>query len=102
VGELDPNAISQLRTEDEARNYVIEKIHNYEEQRNRLIDPAVSLIASDFVLWERRLMIKHGEAIGALCALQAFGIISPEVFMQLKNLIISNTLYTAARAQLGT
>ena len=99
---IDPRAMPELNTPEQARNYVEEKIRDVADQMQRQPPPPTNqLNALPYIKWERRLLILHGQAVGALQALQAFDLLSVQQFQVLKNKIIGTMLRRAANVQMG-
>jgi len=99
---MDPHAIAKLQSLEQARNYVEEWIGKVAEMvRTAPPPPTNNLEAAAYLVWRNRLMITHGQAIGALCALQVFGIIPVPMFQELKLKIIGTVLRKSADVQLG-
>jgi hypothetical protein len=101
--ELDQVIASELKTVESAHNYLRERINAVKASiRSQPPPPTYPLNGAVYLTWERTTMIKYGQAIGAIQALQAFGVISVQAFNQYKTELIGVLLQTTASVQLGT
>lgn len=99
---IDPREMPELDTPEQASNFIQEKIHQARDLiKHRPPPPTNNLQALEYLRWERRLMIMHGQCIGALQALQAFNLLSIPQFQVLKGEILGTFLRKAADVQLG-
>ena len=98
--ELNPNVTQQLRSKEEVLNYLRERIADAQAMRD--LGPApCDLALIGYQTWERKLMIRYGQAMGAIMCAQAFGMISTAEFDDLKRGLVSVLLFKAAEGQLG-
>ncbi|MCU0912978.1 MAG: hypothetical protein MUC88_00270 [Planctomycetes bacterium] len=100
---VDPRVVAgQLATPEQAQNYVLERIQAvYETIRRQPPPPTDQLTSVAYLRWERKLMLYHGQAIGTLMALQAFGHVPIPMFETLKRQLLSALLHRTAEAALG-
>lgn len=99
---VDPLAIARLNSPEEASNYIRERVGQVREQLAKCPPPPTSqLNALEYIKWERRLLMLHGQAAGALMFAQAFGHIPIPLFKQLKNEILGAMLRRASDVQMG-
>ena len=99
---MDPSVVTSLTSRDQAINFIREQIKRVRDEIARRPIPGTNEITStDYVQWERKLMILHGRAMGSLQTLQAFGHLSIAEFKVLKREIIGAVVVKAADAQMG-
>ena len=99
---FDPRIVGSLKGPDQAINFIRERVKIVRQEVIMMPGHGPGGLASRaYLRWERRLMILHGQAMGALQALQAFGFISIAEFKALKQEVIGSVLSRAADAQMG-
>lgn len=99
---LDPAVVPNLQNEDQAANYVRERIQKVKEAISLMPPPPTDPLTSQLYLsWHRKTMIIYGQAIGALQALQAFSQIGIPQFQVLKKELLASLSSTMLRVQLG-
>jgi len=99
---IDPNVVESLATPEQAANYIRERIEYVRDAiRRQPPPPTDELSGIDYLRWERRLMLLHGQALGCLMFAQAFGHISIPVFQLLKQEILAAMLRKTSDVQLG-
>jgi hypothetical protein len=100
--DLSQPVIEQLRSPEEATNYIHERIDAVRQQMQRNPGPPTDELTSvEYLKWERRFLIEYGRAIGALQALQAFSKITIPMFEQMKNSLMGALLVRTADVQMG-
>lgn len=86
---FDP-AVAITLTQEQAINYVQERIDNARLAIKNYPSPDSVIINSKAQeSWRMRTSALYGQAVGALCALQAFGLIPIAQFKQLKKELMS-------------
>jgi hypothetical protein len=99
---VDPAVVGNLSSAEQASNYVSAKIEELRTLiRNEPPPKTAQVNCFEYIRWERRVLITHGQAVGALQALQAFGHISVPQFKVLKDKIIGVMLRKTADVQMG-
>lgn len=99
---VDPNVVQILDGPEQVTNYLRERIEEVRWQiRNRPPPPTDELTGVDYLMWERRVMMLHGQALGSLMFAQAFGHLGPELFQLLKNELLAALLLRTSEIQLG-
>lgn len=99
---MDPRVTEHLKTNEEAVNYVDEFAKKVSRYMKEMPGPQTArLNAMAYVKWERRMLITYGRGVGALEALQAFGIIYISQFKTLKNKLMGAMLPRTASVQMG-
>jgi hypothetical protein len=87
---LDGAVTEQIKTAEQASNYIAERVEILNKHiANMPPPPTDSITASVATTWRNRLLILHGQAIGAIQALQAFGVISVEQYHQAKTRLLA-------------
>ena len=99
---IDPSVLSTIKTPEQAVNYIDDVINTIRALILKCPPPETARIdCAEYVRWERRVLITHGQAMGALQFAQAAGFISIPQFKILKNKIIGATLRRTADVQIG-
>jgi len=97
VAEQVPLNSEQLRTAEQAVNYVEDRLKLMREHIHNRPPPPTDVVSSQVAIrWHNRLLLLNGMAIGAIQALQAFGVISVEQFQQAKIRLMNVTSARAA------
>lgn len=99
---LNPAVVNKLANEEQAVNYVKDRIEIMRQAISSQPPPPTNHFESSIYLsWHRKTMILYGQVIGALQALQAFGHISIPLFQQLKNEMLNELNKIMMKVQLG-
>jgi hypothetical protein len=99
---LDPRVTPLLATEEQAANYVRQRISAVKRMiQSQPPSPEDSFTGANYLAWHRKTMILYGQAIGSLMGLQAFGIISIPMFKGLKRELLSILTTTMLNVQTG-
>lgn len=99
---LDPADGPQLRTVEERRNYLRERIEAVRQaHRNQPPPPTNEITGVQYLVWDRHRMILHGRAIEAILEAYRRQEITAEEFKMLQNQFIAATIVRAAEVQLG-
>jgi|WetSurMetagenome_2_1015567.scaffolds.fasta_scaffold265666_2 hypothetical protein len=98
---LEPEIVRGL-TPDEAVNYVRHAIGKAREAvRKAPPPPTDEVTAIDHLVWERRVMSLHGQALGALMFATAFGVIPVALGEVLRQELKSAILHRMMEAMMG-
>lgn len=99
---LNPAVVNKLTNENQAVNYVKDRIEIMKQAIASQPPPPTNYFESSIYLsWHRKTMILYGQVIGALQALQAFSHINVPLFQQLKKEMLNELNKTMIKIQLG-